>query len=57
VYSLKPFAHKGRKIIMHRNNLKRHIQRDSKANDKTEIEPPKEKNTTPRVLPTKKGPV
>jgi hypothetical protein len=38
VYSLKPVKAKGKKITMHRNNLKRYIARELATNTTTEID-------------------
>ena len=38
VYSLKPIKPKGKRITMHRNNLKRYVQRKQLGNKATEVD-------------------
>ena len=59
VYSLKPLYTKGKKITMHRNNLKRHIKRETATAQHTVVEEPplvKPKTTNVRsAQPKKRG--
>ncbi len=49
VYSLKPLKPKGRKITMHRNNLKRHVKRELATEIPTEIEDLSTKHKTVKL--------